>query len=228
MVNPQNRNLSELNTCFFSSFDRLPHRVNHINFNLYHYAGNNPVKYIDPDGREDIYENEFTIKLYLSFDQLEDLAINYEFLYEDSKKSISEQLLSAVDTGGYIVDALDDLFTLIDMSEGLIGTCISGAGNAISFLSLLLSWVPDNVGPARDAVNKLFYTLRDYEKHYGYEIQGVVCTMNFYESKSIVNHHDNIIMTSRSVYVNMQGYALGMKIIQKQSDFKLIKEKTEF
>ena len=26
---------------------------NHINGNLYHYAVNNPVKYVDPNGRED-------------------------------------------------------------------------------------------------------------------------------------------------------------------------------
>jgi len=35
-------------------------RVGRVNFNLYHYAGNSPVKYTDPDGRVSGYLNDST------------------------------------------------------------------------------------------------------------------------------------------------------------------------
>ena len=35
----------------------LRHRSNHINSNLYHYGGNNPVRYVDPDGRDIVYKD---------------------------------------------------------------------------------------------------------------------------------------------------------------------------
>ena len=40
-----------LSQCFV---DFLPvlRCLNHTNLNLYHYAGNNPVKYVDPDGKK--------------------------------------------------------------------------------------------------------------------------------------------------------------------------------
>ena len=37
---------------------------NSVNLNLYHYGGKNPIKYVDPDGREDVYSVKCGENLY--------------------------------------------------------------------------------------------------------------------------------------------------------------------
>ena len=95
---------------------------NHINFNLYHYAGNNPVKYTDPDGRTDFFSHY--MDEYYDFMTEEDKSILYSVnlidraangdkgaqrILTDAAKQVAQESCETIsDTASIISDVTGD------------------------------------------------------------------------------------------------------------------------
>jgi RHS repeat-associated protein len=73
---------------------------NVVNLHVYHYAGNNPVKYTDPDGRDidDLSESEIDILLWKSdlFDTMDEAAIDFAKNYNDDSIVMNREIAAVI------------------------------------------------------------------------------------------------------------------------------------
>ena len=109
---------------------------------MYHYAGNNPVRYTDPDGREsydfeilteDVYKSNYQLQKQYSWDDLQEI-------FEDNPKGI----IYRYDTITYYEGKSERDFPTMDMSSETVDLFM-GIKAAFSIVRGLVKFVASKI-----------------------------------------------------------------------------------
>jgi len=122
---------------------------NLVNLALYHYAGNNPVRYTDPDGRKSSEIKVFDINIEIEIKDLAKLAKNIEDDYQKSKKGIGSILGTSNNIVGAIT-ASDTMMDIINKSSKTAGKILEIAGKATAAIGVIQLIFPDKISETRD------------------------------------------------------------------------------
>ena len=133
---------------------------NSVNLSLYHYAGNNPIKHSDPDGRVDWNE--------VAQEVIDEVKRTFNGDFGTDFFSLSKQAYNTGDFWSGFVYSLDgtaefflDLFGAYKLAE-LVGIVVESAGVACSTGSItagietVKNYGPMNMGPLPENLAKTF------------------------------------------------------------------------
>ena len=148
---------------------------NITNCNLYHYAGNNPIKYTDPDGREKVFSAVYQTDL----ERFIDIGCKvFQNMYNE--RGMSEFWNNVFDYAGKVADtkfAMDQLLKIGGMSLEKISKYIPYAGDAIDlflgYISLASRFDKDKFKKEYDSFNEFLWILNINKDRFGENISNL-------------------------------------------------------
>jgi hypothetical protein len=133
---------------------------NYVNLHVYHYAGNNPVKYTDPDGNQTVDTIQGgragSISSEGSFVDLFNYwnALNEKFEYSKSLSGILNNIFTTGSNLNGITTALANSFEYSSAFSKL-ASVMKSVSKISNVGSVLMMFMPDNIGAAKDNLDRI-------------------------------------------------------------------------
>ncbi|EMB39889.1 RHS repeat-associated core domain-containing protein [Treponema denticola ATCC 33520] len=149
---------------------------NVVNLHVYHYAGNNPVKYVDPDGKK-MVEGDYIRETNLSFPDM-----IYLWDTNNKKYNYSKSILGWFGIGQSSIDAGLMVGEWGNLFRGIAKDIAGVVGSASTIISVITAIMPDPEGEAKQKWDKF---LASYVDDRGEAIDGTRKDIKLIRSRKV-------------------------------------------